>query len=154
MDLSEGDARRHHPFGKWANVLVVAGASLVVIQAVVAMIAVFVAPTTEGFELAPGGLLVFLGVALGLHALVGWLGFRALRAWWRRSVRVVNQLLVAGLVALPSSVLLQVPVGGEVGLLWPLGYLPAGVLLIAGAIAARDRVERARREGRGGLSER
>ncbi|MCC5949865.1 MAG: hypothetical protein JJT89_15540 [Nitriliruptoraceae bacterium] len=154
MDLSEGDARRHHPFGRLANVLVIAGSSLAAIQAVVAVLAVLAAPANDDFQLESGALLTFLVVAGGLHAVVGWLAVRSLRAWWRRSLRVVNQLLVAGLVAMPSTVLLQIPVGGDVGLLWPLGYLPGGVLLVAGALVARDRVDRARIEGRGGLSER
>lgn len=151
MDLSEGDARRHHPFGRAANYLVLGGASLSIIQSMVGALAGFAAPANEGFDLRGGALLVWVVISSGLPLLVGWTALRALRSWWRRSVRVVQQLLVAGLVALPSTVLLQVPLGTE--LLTPIGYLPAGAALVAAALLARPRVRRARAEGRGGLGD-
>jgi hypothetical protein len=151
MDMSEGDARRYHPFGRAANVLVLAGASLSIIQSVVSALAGFAAPANEGFDLRGAGLLVWVVVASGLPLAVGWTALRALRSWWRRSVRVVPQLLTAGLVAVPSTVLLRVPLGDE--LLTPVGYLPAGIALVVAGVLARPRVLRARAEGRGGLGD-
>jgi hypothetical protein len=151
MDMSEGEARRYHPFGRAANYLVIGGASLSIIQSAVSALAGFAAPANEGFELRGGALLVWVVVSTGLPLAVGWTALRALRSWWRRSVRVVPQLLTAGLVALPSTVLLQVPLGTE--LLTPIGYLPAGLALVAAGLMARPLVQRARVEGRGGLGE-
>lgn len=151
VDMSEGDARRHHPFGKWPNRLVLAGTSLSIIQSLVVALGAFAAPATDGFELEGPPLLLYLLFAVGLPTAVGWTAWRALRSWWRRSVKVVNRLLVAGLVAMPSTVLLSVPLGGDV--LTPIGYLPAAGLMIVGGLLARERVEIARQQRRGGLSD-
>jgi hypothetical protein len=151
MDLSEGDARRYHPFGRAANLLVLGGASLSIIQSAVSALAGFAAPANEGFELRGGALLIWVLASSGLPLAIGWTALRALRSWWRRSVRVVPQLLLAGLLAMPSTVLLRVPLGDE--LLTPVGYLPAGLALVVAAFLARPRVVRARAEGRGGLGD-
>ncbi len=152
MEL-EGRSRRWHPFGRAANWFVLAGTSLIVIQSLVVAIAVFVAPMTPalGLEESGLGLLVWLGFGLALPILAGWTAVRALRRWWRRSVQVLLPLLIAAAVAVPATVLLAVPVGEE--LLWPIGYLPGGLFTLTGAILARRNIERAKAEGRGGLSD-
>ena len=151
LNLEGGETRRHHPFGRVANVLVLAGASLSIIQSVVVAMGAFLAPVQEGFELEGFALLVWLVLGMGIPIAVGWLALRALRSWWRRSVSVVGRVLTAGLVALPSTVLLTVPVDGE--LLTPIGYLPAGLLLTAAAFLSRGKVLAAKEAGRGGLSD-
>jgi glucan phosphoethanolaminetransferase (alkaline phosphatase superfamily) len=151
VDLEAHDARRHHPFGRGANVFVLAGTTLSIIQSLVVAIAAVVAPLEEGFELTGVALLLWILVAVGLPVLVGWTAWRALRSWWRRSVRVVPRILVAAVLAVPSMVLLQIPLGDE--LFTPIGYLPAGVMMAIGAVLARPRVAAAEREGRGGLAD-
>ncbi len=152
MDL-EGRSRRWHPFGRVANWFVLAGTSLIVIQSLIVAIAVFVAPMTPALGMDESGLalIVWLVVGLALPILVGWTGVRAVRRWWRRSVRVLPPLLVAAAVAVPATVLLAVPVGDE--LLWPVGYLPGGLFTLTGAIIAKPKIERAKAEGRGGLAD-
>lgn len=142
---------RGHPFGRGANWCVLGGTSLSVIQSLIVAIAVFLSPGTPAVDIEGLAVLVWLGIGLALPLLVGWTAWRALRSWWRRSVRVVPRLLLAAVVAVPSTVLLSVPIGEE--LLTPIGYLPAGLLILVGAILARPNVERARAEGRGGLGE-
>jgi hypothetical protein len=143
---------RGHPFGRGANVLVVAGTTLSIVQSAVVAIAAFLAPATDGFEVQGAALLVWLVVGVGLPALVGWTAVRALRSWWRRSVTVVPRLIVAGALAVPSTLLLVVPMGGGEQLT-PIGYLPAGLAIVAGAVLARPRVADARARDRGGLSD-
>ncbi|MFP4636398.1 MAG: hypothetical protein ACLFRD_11085 [Nitriliruptoraceae bacterium] len=149
--MTSAPTSRGHPFGRGANWCVLGGTSLSVIQSLIVLIAVFLAPGTPAVNIEGPAVLVWLGIGLTLPLLVGWTAWRALRSWWRRSVRVVPRLLLAAVVAVPSTVLLTVPIGEE--LLTPIGYLPAGLLILAGAILARPRVERARAEGRGGLGE-
>lgn len=150
MHLQAGDTRRHHPFGRAANWLVLAGTTLALTQSAIVVFGAVLAPTGPGFELAGAALGVWLLLGVGLPTVVGWLAWRALRSWWRRSVSVVGRILLAAVVAVPSTVLLRVPLGDEV--LVPVGYLPAGLMMTAGGLLARRRVAAAQREGRGGLA--
>ena len=151
MHLDAGKTRRRHPFGGAANWLVLAGTSLSIIQSVVVAIAAVLAPINQDFELVGFGLLLWLVVGAGLPVGVGWAAWRALRSWWRRSLSVVGRVYVAALLAIPSSMLLGVPLDDD--FLLPVAYFPAGVLMALGAFVARPRVLAAAREGRGGLSD-
>lgn len=150
VDLEGGNTRRHHPFGRGANVLVLAGTSLSIIQSAVVAIASVMAPLDAGFDLTGLGLAAWLLAGVGLPGLVGWTAVRALRSWWRRSVSVVGRLVLASVVATPSTWLLAVPLGDEP--LLPIGYLPAGLLMLTGAWLAQSKVRSAERQGRGGLT--
>jgi hypothetical protein len=149
VDLEGGNSRRNHPFGRWANLLVLAGTSLSIIQSVVVALGAVSAPLNEGVELTGLPLGAWLLAGVGLPGLVGWTALRALRAWWRRSVTVLSPLLLASVLAAPSTWLLSIPLGEE--LLTPIGYLPASLFMLAAAVMARPRIAQAQREGRGGL---
>ena len=151
MNLDADTTPRRHPFGRAANWLVLAGTSLSIIQSAVVAIGAALAPVTEGFELEGPGLLIWLVVGAGIPVGVGWAAWRALRSWWRRSVSVIGRLYLAALLAIPSSMLLSLPLDDE--FLLPVAYFPAGVLMAIGAFVARPRVLAAVREGRGGLGD-
>lgn len=119
------------------------GTSLSVIQSGVVLLAVALAPLRAGSGLGGAALAVWLLVGVGAPVLVGWAAWRALRSWWRRAPASVGRLLLAGVLAVPSTVLLRVPLGDE--LLAPIGYLPAGVMSTAAALLAHRRIGAASR---------
>lgn len=144
MSLSDPPpGRRPHPFGRTANVLVHAGASLALAQALVFVVGWGTSPLWGPSQLGrPGsivGLLAFVLVVVGVGVLAGWLAWRALRTWRRRSTRAVSHLLIAALVLLPLGPLLL-----DAGAVL---FSLAGLLLAIATIMARGRVVAAERAG-------
>ena len=134
---------RVHPFGRVANALVHAGATLGVAQALVFVVAWGTSPLWGPGRLGPvrsvAGLLIFVVLTVGVGVLAGWLSWRALSAWRARSTRALGRLLVAAVVLLPLGPLLL-----DAGA--PLFSL-AGLLLALAALLSRRRIVTAEREG-------
>lgn len=148
--MSDPDAspRRHHPFGRAANVLVHAGASLGLVQATVFAVAWGTSPIWGPGQLGQPrsvvglGAFVLLTVSIGVFA--GWLSWRALVSWRRHSTRALPRLIVAAVVLLPLGPLLL-----EAGAAL---FSLAGLLLALAALLARGRILAAERTGTHGPS--
>jgi hypothetical protein len=136
-------ARRHHPFGRTANVLVHGGASLAIVQAAVFAVAWGTSPIWGPGRLGQPrsllGLATFVVLTVSIGVFAGWLGWRALVAWRRRSTRALSRLIVAAIVLLPLGPLLL-----EAGAAL---FSLAGLLLAVAALLARGRIAAAERDG-------
>jgi hypothetical protein len=135
--------RRAHPFGRAANVLVHAGASLALVQAAVFAVAWGTSPIWGPSQLGPPrsvlGLTVFVVLVVTIGVFSGWLAWRALTAWRGRSTRALGRLIVAAVVLLPLGPLLL-----EAGAAL---FSLAGLMLAVAALLARGRIAAAERDG-------
>ncbi|MFA9431533.1 hypothetical protein [Egicoccus sp. AB-alg2] len=132
MTYHEAPEPRRHPYGRLANALVWAGATLGMIQAAVFVLAWASAPARGSLPLSGAPLFGVLFLTVGAGWLTGWLCWRALQAWRALSPQVLGRLLIASLVLLPLGPLL-LGLGGA-------AFSLAGLLLGIAALMARPRV--------------